>query len=92
MFAFQKKLNNVKMDIWKLLVFLIVFNNPIQGKEFGVSIEFLEAFTAAHDRHSTVVIAEKNSGTEKIIFVFKGIFLELFLPHPITIQNIRFDR
>ena len=63
-FSFQNiMMNEKKMNHWKLLVCLILFNSPSQGS--GVPMEFLEAFTAAHDRHSTVVIAEKNSGTKR---------------------------
>ena len=63
MLSFQNMIISEKMDLWKLLVFLILLNNPSQSQGSGVPIEFLEAFIAAHDRQSTVVIAEKNSGT-----------------------------
>ena len=66
MLSFQSMMVSEKMDLWKFLVFLVLFNNPCQSLGSGVPMEFLEAFTAAHDRHSTVVIAERNSGTERI--------------------------
>ena len=54
-----KKTEN--MDFCKLLVYLNILVNPSQ--ESVVPTEFLEAFITAQDRHSTVVITEKNSGT-----------------------------
>ena len=51
------------MDFCKLLLNLILLTTPSQ--ESVIPTEFLEAFIAAHDRHSTVVIREKNSGANK---------------------------
>ena len=51
------------MDFCKLLLNLILLTTPSQ--ERVIPTDFLEAFIAAHDRHSTVVIREKNSGANK---------------------------
>ena len=67
-----------KIDLWKLLVYLVLFNNPSQG--IGVPTEFLEAFIGAHNRHSTVVIAVKNSGTERKYILALLIFYRIFKP------------
>ena len=67
-----------KIDLWKLLVYLVLFNNPSQG--IGVPTEFLEAFIGAHNRHSTLVIAEKNSGTERRYILALLIFYRIFKP------------
>ena len=53
---------NESMHLCKLLLNLILLTTPSQ--ESVIPTEFLEAFIAAHDRHSTVVIREKNSGGE----------------------------
>ena len=74
MLSFQNMMVSERMDHWKLLVFFVPLNNPCQCQGIGFSMEFLEAFTAAHDRDSTVVIAEKNSGTERIHVLVLLIF------------------
>ena len=51
------------MDFCKFLFNLILLTAPSQ--ESAVPMEFLESFMAAHNRHSTVVIIEKNSGRYK---------------------------
>ena len=52
-----------KINLLKVTAYLMLLNNPSQGS--SVLMEFLEAFTAAHDRHSTAIISEENSGTYK---------------------------
>ena len=54
------KKNSGNMELYKWLVFLILWNNSSQ--ESFIPTEFLERFIAAHGRHSTVVITERNSG------------------------------
>ena len=78
MFPFQKIMKNEKMNLWTLFVYLILFINISQGN--GVPMEFLEAFIAAHDRHSTVFIAEKNSGKEIIYPLVLLIFCRIIQP------------